>query len=57
MISVKNVRFNDYPTSYFPHDIDGFLVEVVLEEGKKRHIRRIFSAMRYHVVDLLRIKE
>jgi 16S rRNA U516 pseudouridylate synthase RsuA-like enzyme len=28
-----------------------------LEEGKKRHIRRIFSAMRYHVVDLLRIKE
>ncbi len=57
MISVKNVRFSDYPSSYFPHEIEWFLVEVVLEEGKKRHIRRIFSAMRYHVVDLLRINE
>lgn len=33
------------------------VVRMVLNEGKKRHIRRMMSAMRYHVEDLIRIRE
>ncbi len=33
------------------------VVRIVLNEGKKRHIRRMMSAMRYHVEDLIRIRE
>lgn len=30
---------------------------ILLNEGKKRHIRRLFLALGYHVVDLQRIRE
>lgn len=33
------------------------VIRIVLNEGKKRHIRRMMSAMRYHVEDLIRIRE
>ncbi len=33
------------------------VIKLVLNEGKKRHIRRMMSAMRYHVEDLIRIRE
>jgi len=33
------------------------VIRIVLNEGKKRHIRRMMSAMRYHVEDLVRISE
>ncbi|MDD3262795.1 MAG: pseudouridine synthase [Candidatus Absconditabacteria bacterium] len=33
------------------------VVRMVLNEGKKRHIRRMMSTMRYHVEDLVRIRE
>lgn len=33
------------------------VIRMVLNEGKKRHIRRMMSAMRYHVEDLIRIRE
>ena len=33
------------------------VVRVVLNEGKKRHIRRMMSGLRYHVEDLIRIRE
>lgn len=32
-------------------------IKMVLNEGKKRHIRRMMSALRYHVEDLVRIRE
>lgn len=32
-------------------------MRVVLNEGKKRHIRRMMSGLRYHVEDLIRIRE
>ena len=57
MYSVESARFSECPESYFPHDIDGFLFKVVLESGKKRHIRRMFRALGYRVRDLLRIGE
>ena len=57
MYSVDSARFSECPDSYFPHDIDGFLFKVVLESWKKRHIRRMFRALGYHVRDLLRIQE
>jgi len=57
MYSVASARFSECPESYFPHDIDGFLFKVVLESGKKRHIRRMFRALGYRVRDLLRIQE
>lgn len=57
MHALSSARFIECPESYFPHDIDGFLFKVVLESGKKRHIRRMFRALGYHVRDLLRIGE
>lgn len=30
---------------------------VLLNEGKKRHIRRLFQTLGYHVLDLQRIRE
>lgn len=33
------------------------VMRIVLNEGKKRHIRRMMSALRYHVEDLVRIRE
>lgn len=33
------------------------VIRMVLNEGKKRHIRRMMSSMRYHVEDLIRIRE
>lgn len=33
------------------------VIRMVLNEGKKRHIRRMMSAMKYHVEDLIRIRE
>lgn len=30
---------------------------IILNEGKKRHIRRLFSALGYRVLDLQRIRE
>ena len=37
--------------------LESSLVNITLHEGKKRHIRRIFKAMNYKVVDLQRIRE
>ena len=31
------------------------MIEITLNEGKKRHIRRIFKALGYSVLDLQRI--
>ncbi|PJA48146.1 MAG: hypothetical protein CO170_03605 [candidate division SR1 bacterium CG_4_9_14_3_um_filter_40_9] len=36
---------------------DLMTLRLILHEGKKRHIRRIFKAMNYKVVDLQRIRE
>lgn len=33
------------------------VMRIVLNEGKKRHIRRMMSTLRYHVEDLVRIRE
>ncbi len=33
------------------------VIKIVLNEWKKRHIRRMMSSMRYHVEDLVRIRE
>ena len=35
----------------------GFYYNVILQEGKKRHIRRMFKKLWYNVVDLQRIRE
>ena len=37
--------------------LEGKAFRIVLNEGKKRHIRRMMSALRYHVEDLLRVRE
>jgi 23S rRNA pseudouridine2605 synthase len=34
---------------------EGWKIEITLNEGKKRHIRRIFKSLQYEVVDLQRI--
>lgn len=57
MLSVNIADISTYPKSYYPQPVAWCCVEVVLNEGKKRHIRRMFSALRYHVEDLLRIQE
>lgn len=36
---------------------DSSEIKMVLNEGKKRHIRRMMSALRYHVEDLMRVRE
>lgn len=33
------------------------VIKIILNEGKKRHIRRMMSGLRYHVEDLIRIRE
>lgn len=35
----------------------GFYYNVILQEGKKRHIRRMFKKLGYQVTDLQRIRE
>lgn len=57
MLSVDSVDAKQYPSSFYPNPVQWVCVKVVLNEGKKRHIRRMFSALRYHVEDLLRIQE
>lgn len=37
--------------------LESCLVNIILHEGKKRHIRRIFKVMNYKVLDLQRIRE
>ena len=37
--------------------IKRYYFRVLLNEGKKRHIRRLFQALWYHVLDLQRIRE
>jgi 23S rRNA pseudouridine2605 synthase len=34
-----------------------FFYNVILQEGKKRHIRRMFKKLGYNVMDLQRIRE
>lgn len=54
----KGVLIDGVPTA--PCKIrcrDGFTVEITLHEGRKRQVKRMFSALGYKVVELARIKE
>jgi len=54
----KGVLIDEVPTA--PCKIrcrDGSTVEITLHEGRKRQIKRMFSALGYKVVELMRLKE
>jgi 23S rRNA pseudouridine2605 synthase len=49
----KPIRILDF----FLHPDQQFLtVRLLLEEGKKRQIRRLFESLGYHVIDLIRLR-
>lgn len=56
---LNDVSYEKYRQYLLPDMVknQSCVIRLVLNEGKKRHIRRMMSAMRYHVEDLVRIRE
>jgi 23S rRNA pseudouridine2605 synthase len=51
---IDNLAFKD--VKYFKDNRWRHFLRIVLDEGKKRHIRRVLKALGYKVLDLKRIK-
>lgn len=56
---LDDVLYENYKKYLLPEVVksSACVIRMVLNEWKKRHIRRMMSAMRYHVEDLVRISE